>query len=587
MTDPVRHWVLYDCTAMRIWTLMILAAVLACDLHGRTWASSDGHTLEVVRVDIHERLYPDRWPQPAEPGVISVPRGSPVTFQFAVRTKSEGMARLDFTCNVAGRSRLHWLQAVHVEGNTQGSLKNRPGGSVPEGWMDQLVRVAPFDTLEVLVEGDKMPIGAGRTHGVVFEFMVPQDAEPGTYEGALRVALGEDKAVAPFAFRVHRTALPKPLPIHSIHWLWPEPHNLTNGEVVDWWSERHWELLEAAGKQLHRFGDDTVYTPLVNYREPLIQITRRKDGSFAFDYTRFDRWGELFLGLGFRYLSGHHVLNLMTPSMGKTFVIDAETGRRVQLLKDVKDREAWLAFLPAFYDSLHAHLKQKGWLGNYLQCQYDEPRDVELYKRLAALARKHLPGIPTTDAINSARQDVFSPLVDMQVFNLIGLNKYQEVAKQRNAEGKGVWLYHCTSPYPPHPNRHIDSHLTESRLYPWLCYKLGANGFLNWGANIYRGADEYKSSIGPFPNGSQDPGHPPGDNWFYYRSPDGLRPSIRIVSFREGLIDYTLLTMLAEREPDAVDKLVTKIAPSITQFARDSVSYHQARASILEALDKL
>ena len=49
------------------------------------------------------------------------------------------------------------------------------------------------------------------------------------------------------------------------------------------------------------------------------------------------------------------------------------------------------------------------------------------------------------------------------------------------------------------------------------------------------------------PNGSQDPGHPPGDNWFYYRSPEGLRPSIRIVSFREGLIDYALLKALGAR----------------------------------------
>ena len=71
-----------------------------------------------------------------------------------------------------------------------------------------------------------------------------------------------------------------------------------------------------------------------------------------------------------------------------------------------------------------------------------------------------------------------------------------------------------------------------------------------------------------------------------YRSLDGLRPSIRIVSFREGLIDYALLTMLAEQDPELVDELVTKIAPSITQFERDPVKYHQARTTILEALDK-
>ena len=183
--------------------------------------------LEAIRVDVHERLYPDRWPQPAKTAPITVPRGAPVTFQFAVRANTKGNARLSLMGDVVGKPHLHWLQAIHVEGNTQGSLKNRPGGKVPKGWMEHLVRAAPFDTLEALVEGNKMPIVAGRTHGVVLEITVPLDTEPGTYKGSLRVALGNDGIESPFSFRVHRTALPDPLPIHSVHWLWPEPPQWT------------------------------------------------------------------------------------------------------------------------------------------------------------------------------------------------------------------------------------------------------------------------------------------------------------------------------------------------------------------------
>ena len=541
--------------------------------------------VEVVQVDIHERLYPDRWPTAAEPVAISIPRGAPVTFQFAVRANKEGLARLAVDCKVPGKTRIHWLKSVHVEGNTQGSLINRPGGKVPEGWLEHhLVRAAPFDTLEAVIEGDRMPIVAGQTHGVVVELSVPRDTEPGTYKGALCVTLGDDVAVAPFAVRVHRTLLPDPLPLHSIHWLWAEPVNLTTGEIPEWWSKRHWQLLEQAGKQLLRFGDDTVFTPLTHHdRGELIQITRRKDGTFAFDYSRFDRWCELFLGLGFRTISGRHIVNMGA----ETYVTDEATGRKEKLLSDPKSKEEWLAFLPTFYDSFHAHLKERGWIKNYIQCQYDEPRDEKLYRKLAELARQHMPGIPTCDAINN-RADRFSPLVDTQVFSLLQLNKFQRLAAQRKAKDQGVWLYHCTSPYPPNPNRHIDSYLTESRLYPWLAYKLGANGFLFWAANGYRGADEYKSSIGPFPppKNNQDPGHPPGDNWFYYRTPEGLQPSLRIFSHREGLVDHALLTTLAERDPTMVKKLIAKIAPSITRFERDPAAYHRVRTAILDALDK-
>jgi hypothetical protein len=192
---------------------------------------SQASALELVPVDIHDRLYPDRWPQAVELETISIPRGAPVTFQCAVRAKAKGDAQLSVKCDAAGKARVHWLESVHVEGNTQGSLINRPGGKVPDGWLDVLVREAPFDTLEVLVEADTMAIVPGRTHGVVVEFTPIPDTQPGKYKGSLEITLGDEKAVVPFSFRVHRTALPDALPIRSVHWLWPEPVNLTNGEA--------------------------------------------------------------------------------------------------------------------------------------------------------------------------------------------------------------------------------------------------------------------------------------------------------------------------------------------------------------------
>ena len=116
-----------------------------------------------------------------------------------------------------------------------------------------------------------------------------------------------------------------------------------------------------------------------------------------------------------------------------------------------------------------------------------------------------------------------------------------------------MWLYHCCSPYPPFPNRHLDERLSDSRLYPWLAHLLDADGYLYWGANILRGADPYATSVGPLPNGSQDPGHPPGDNWTFYPGPDGLRPSMRMVAFREGLEDHSLVSgLFTGQYPDSV-----------------------------------
>lgn len=70
----------------------------------------------------------------------------------------------------------------------------------------------------------------------------------------------------------------------------------------------------------------------------------------------------------------------------------------------------------------------------------------------------------TIDAINS-RLDVYSPLVDLVVPNLLQLSTSGDLVERRRAHGRETWFYRCVSPYPPWPNRHLDRDLSCSRLY--------------------------------------------------------------------------------------------------------------------------
>jgi hypothetical protein len=267
-------------------------------------------------------------------------------------------------------------------------------------------------------------------------------------------------------------------------------------------------------------------------------------------------------------------------------MIDQAAGVTMPLFDAPKDVEPWLEFLPVFYRSLYGHLEDKGWTERYAQCQYDEPKDTELYRRMSALVHECMPGVPTKDAINS-NPEGFSPLVDVHVFAVTTLAAHSDLAERRREEDRSVWMYHCCSPYPPYPNRHLDERLTDSRLYPWLAYLLKADGFLYWAANKYRGADPYKTSIGPLPNGSQSPGHPPGDNWMYYPTTDGLTPGLRMIAFRDGMLDHALLTLLAERDRAAAEAVLRKVVRSLTDYEKLPASYHRAREALLTALDAM
>ena len=206
-----------------------------------------------------------------------------MAFQFAVTSSRDvscaidvGPLRREDGEPLEARVAAYRLLPAHVEGNTQGSLKNRPGGKVPDGWEKYLIRRAPFDVMEVLVEATELDLAAGLRQALLVDVDVAPEALPGSYTGSLRLRW-EDRAVStPFSLLVHRTVLPPTHSLHSVHWFWPMPENLTSRDPPAWWSERHWRLIEDSGRQLRRFGDDTMFTPLIDGREPLIRVSRNR-----------------------------------------------------------------------------------------------------------------------------------------------------------------------------------------------------------------------------------------------------------------------------------------------------------------------
>ncbi|GAH73482.1 unnamed protein product, partial [marine sediment metagenome] len=255
---------------------------------------------------------------------------------------------------LVGDASVYELVPVHVEANTNGGSRTSPDRIPPDDWLEQFIRKAPFDVAEVLVEAERTQLAAGSTHALLVDVSVSPGAEAGVYGAELRLKAGDAATEVPFSLRVHQTVVPADAALHSTYWFFPQPGNLTSGEAPEWWSQRHWELIENSGRQLRAFGQDSILTPLIDLPEPLIQTIRNEDESYSFDYARFDRWAELFLGLGFRYLHGHHISMLPETWIYEgVFVTDRETGEREPLVIRGGANEDWLAFVPVFYRSLH------------------------------------------------------------------------------------------------------------------------------------------------------------------------------------------------------------------------------------------
>jgi hypothetical protein len=559
----------------------------------------------VKLLDINARIYPDMLPD-LEPGYTSVdvPRNYTLTMQVAVNTINneqvevniEGLKNVTTLTPFIGNIEVNELLSVNVEGNSQTNYSYPyPQGVPPGNWIPYLIRLAPFNVLDVVKdsEGTSFNTIANTTSGFLLQLSIPETCDTGVYEGKVAVRVGNIVQNVPFSFKVYKTKVDSNYFLDCAHWLSELPENLKSGTPVVWWSEQHWKLLERIGKLLREDGNNMMFTPLVDSEYPLIE-TSWQNNKLSFDYTKFDRWILTFDTLGFKFFEGEHIKLLGTD----LYIKNIAAGGTISLNAINMNVDC---FKQTFLSDLNKHLSQKGMLNRYVQHIYDEPRTTaapDEYKKYSAMLKRCMPGVKSIDAfINTPfLPQVFSDNVDIQVFNLHGMitNK-NTLVKDRLDNGQGVWIYNTGAPAPPFPNRNLDKGLIEHRIWSWLCAKYKASGYLYWAVNEYRGvANEYQASIGPVPGGSQNPGHPPGNNWFYYRTSNGLVRSVRAIAFREGMVDIGLLNLLREHvQETAINNLINQVfrqgfESGINKGFEDvPANMNGIRKSILENLDAI
>ncbi len=589
----------------RVEAEMIKAAKSEYEAKLRLWEIENKYwneSLNLHRVDVLERVFSDRAPMPLigdEP--VSVPRGGKVSFLFAgmCRDKvkvdaaisaspilSKGGGELDFPVAI------YEVRHVPIEANNNGGIRTTISSRPPQIWMETLIRQAPFQLAEVLIPAARFELRENNMHDIMYKAVlvdveVPADAKPGVYTSSLIMETPQGTKSCPLSFRVHKTNLPAKS-LDNVYWFKADPANLTTGNLPALWSDEHWQLIENSALTLHSFGQNIMSVALISHRDEtvnFIQTIKNADGGYDFDFTMFDRWIETFLRCGFERFEGEGTFGGHTGSPLNVNAIDEKTGKTISLFTGASDFDQWCDFMAIFYQRLYSHLKSKGWEKNYVQSIIDEPTNMGNYKRAYEVTKKNMPGILTKEACGNID---YSDYIDIQVFNMaLFKDSFQQVAKQRRQAGKGVWFYHCASPYPPYPNRHLDEPLACSRLFPWLVYQTNADGYLWWAANNYRGANPYKSSIGPLPGGITNPGHGPGDDWMYYPGEKGLLGSMRMLAFRDGLTDYALLDMLAQTDRGAADEFAAKIIRTPIDYEINPAAYNKARRELLEKLDGL
>jgi len=445
---------------------------------------------------------------------------------------------------------------------------------------DQL-RKPPADYPDPLLEVEEIDVAPGDAQPIWITVPVPVDAEPGTYRGTLALTGSADgktiSADAPLTVRVYKAAV-KDTRLWVTDWFAMHWRHMAISPEAE--SDEYYALLERYARNLaeHRH-NVALISPL-----GLAHYAANDDGTLAIDFSRFDRWVEVFRKAGVigRIEGGH--LGGRKAGWDSEFVVTAylvQDGKVVSRRVDPASPEAD-GFYRQFFPALMDHLREKGWLDCYMQHLGDEPikANIESYEAMARLAREYGPGLRVIEACHT--KDLVGA-IDVWVPQLNYLHRDHDHYVARQEAGDEVWFYTCVFPQGQYANRFIELPLMKTRLLHWINFRYGATGYLHWGYNHW-------TADSPFTHTTRPHGGPPylpaGDPWIVYPGKEGPLDSIRFEAMRDGIVDHELLSMLAERDPEAARELAARHILGFVKYDTDVEEFRKTRRKLLKRLSR-
>jgi len=523
---------------------------------------------------LQQVLVEDGVPQSRLPGQLHAARGEFEAIQVAVRSRTA--RRVSLKAEPFGAElpiRVRTVGRVPITRGTHRTPK------------EQRVAEPPVDLPDPLFPGDTLELQADTTDCFWLDVQVPATTEPGDYRTRIKISSDGTSIELPLTLHVHQATVPFQGKLLLTNWFSMRPKELGFGDASPG-SDAWFACANLLFDSMWSHRQNMFWTPL---RPPYVQPVVTANGELDFDFTLFDAWVEAFSrprgGSRKTYIEGQPI----AWRKGYNGHVKARIWRNVdgkprEAIVEVTDpaaREGYRVFLVA----LREHLKEKGWLGRFRIHVTDEPHghQLEPYAVVAGYIREFAPEFQIMEALD-VRDDFefFEKNCDVWVPQLGRINKTLDRMLERLAQGKEVWIYTCLFPNGAYPNRFVDYPLIKTRVLHWINFRWGFTGYLHWGFNHWRGDDPFKD-LEPPHGGSTF--LPPGDAWIVYPGDRRLLDSIRHEAMRDGVEDYELLRLLAEKDPGKAKTLAETVVRSFTDYARDPKTLRQVRLDLLDTLD--
>jgi len=403
---------------------------------------------------------------------------------------------------------------------------------------------------------------------------VPQNAEAGIYTSDVTITSNSgDKLVLPLTIEVQNHTLAKPEDWNYHLDLWQHPTSVARAQGLEVWSDEHFEALKPVMSRLAKAGQKVITANL--NKDPwnhqcydgyanMINWTLDKDNNWKYDYTNFDRWVELMMGVGidkmincYSMVPWNCELEYFDEKKGETVTVVAEPGTAVF-------EEIWTPFLTDF----KKHLSEKGWL-EITNIAMDE-RSPEAMDAAVKVLEKCAPEMGFALADNHASYKKYTMMRDVCVAQ--GQPADHADILSRRDQGYNTTFYVCCGPF--YPNTFTYSNPFEAELLGLYGLAWDYDGMLRWAYNSWPENPQFDSRYG---------GWSSGDTYLVYPY---NRSSIRFERLIDGIEDAEKVRALRAEGVDVsgVDAVLEEIRSTNVNDA--SLPWRDITAKAREAINQ-
>jgi hypothetical protein len=397
---------------------------------------------------------------------------------------------------------------------------------------------------DVLDDAERVDMPAGSYRAAWLTVNTPRDAVPGTYSGTLTLrADGIEPKNFPVSLEVLSATLPAPEDWKYHLDIWQHPWSIARMHGVTPWSDAQFQVMRPYLVELAQAGQKVITTTITprpwgkrDYDDygSMIDHVKQADGSWKFDYTKFDRYVEFAMSCGITQQINCYSMLTWAGHMEYT---DGATGdtRFAMCEPGTADyTDYWGPFLKDF----EKHLDAKGWLERTRLGVDEAP--APMMKAMMEVIRANAPRIKAALAGNHEPSHYVG--LDLADFTIILDHASDDLIRDiatRKKEGRVTTFYVCLDP--KRPNTFVQSPPAEA---VWIGYYTAVNGYdgmARWAVSTWPENPLHETLYSCHPWRKD---LPPGDEFLLYPGP---RASVHWEMLREGIEEFEKLSWLRAR----------------------------------------